>query len=874
MYKILSKGLTDHYDRNAKVVKSYLEKHRKGLLVSSGCFNSNFFEIALNKPRKDLVEAARYFDYLEVQPPSHFVYLQDENPNWKNMIQDVIKKIVEVGKELNIPVVATGDVHHLDPRDVKYREIMINTPVVGGGVHDLFFKKTKPNQYFMTTNEMLEEFKFLGVDTAFEIVVTNSNLIADSVEYIQVIPDDLYAPTDEFLAEKGVPSIKTKVERMVNQKVREIYGDPLPEIVKARVERELTNIIEHQFSTVYYISHLLVKKSLDDGYLVGSRGSVGSSFVATLMDITEVNPLPPHYVCPKCHFSAFKKTQEEKTSIGQNDFEVENETILDKTDCGWDLPDAKCPVCSTQLKKDGHDIPFETFLGFEGDKIPDIDLNFSGDYQGIVHEYIRELFGENYAFRGGTIGTCAAKTSFVMVRDYYEKLNKDREGRGLEPIRIRKAEMERLARGIEGSKRTSGQHPGGIVVVPNTNEIYDFTPIQYPGNALDTSWKTTHFDYHSIESNLFKLDVLGHDDPTMIRYLMDLVNQNQSEFPFSNPQDIPVDDPDVYKLLSGTDVINLTKDDLNSDVASFGIPEFGTNFVRGMLSESRPKSFAELVKISGLSHGTDVWISNAQTLVAGNDRKYGKIDFKDIIGCRDDIMVDLISYGMKPTTAFEIMEFVRKGKAARDPEKWASYADTMRASNVPEWYIWSCGRIKYMFPKAHATAYVLMAMRIAWFKLYKPIYFYAAYFSKRASYFDSEALVNNYEGISRRINEIKEQGNSASDRDQNLLTVLEVALEMVKRGFSFKPIDLYKSDSKNFIISEDQKSLILPFIVVDSLGENVADTIVLAREEKEFISKQDVKNRTKLSTTLFTRLEEMGTFDGMIEKNQLSLFDF
>lgn len=873
MYRILSEGLTTYYDRNAKVLKSYLNKHRKGILVSSGCRNSNFFEIAKNKTRKELVEAAKYYDYLEVQPPSYFVYLESENPNWKSMIQDVIKRIVEVGKELNILVVATGDVHHLDPRDLKYREIMINTPIVGGGVHELFFKDKKPNQYFMTTDEMLDEFEFLGAETAYDIVVTNSNAIADTVEEIEIIPKELSAPTDDFLSDLGIPSIKTKVHKMVNEKVRAAYGDPLPEIVKKRTDRELNNIIEHQFSTIYYISHLLVKKSLDDGYLVGSRGSVGSSFVATLMDITEVNPLAPHYVCPKCHFSAFKKTSEEKELFGENDFEKEYSKVFDETDCGWDLPNAKCPVCSTHMKKDGHDIPFETFLGFHGDKTPDIDLNFSGDYQGIVHEYIRELFGKNHAFRAGTIGTCAAKTSFVMVRDYYEKINKKRIAKGYEEIFIRRAEMERLARGIEGSKRSSGQHPGGIVVVPNTKEIYDFTPIQYPGNAADKTWRTTHFDYHSIESNLFKLDVLGHDDPTMIRYLMDLVKENQSEFPFDNPTDIPVDDSDVYKLLSGTEVINLKKEDINSSVASFGIPEFGTNFVRKMLTESRPKSFAELVKISGLSHGTDVWINNSQALVTGNNRNYGKIDFKDIIGCRDDIMVDLIHFGLEPTMAFEIMEFVRRGKASKQPDKWATYADVMREGNVPEWYVWSCSKIKYMFPKAHATAYVLMAMRIAWFKLYKPIYFYSAYFSKRASQFDCDALHNNYEGITRRLKEIKELGNKATDRDSNTQTVLEVALEMSKRGFSFKPIDLYKSDATDFIISEDKKSLILPFIVVDSLGTNVADTIISARSDRKFISKQDVKNRTKLSTTLFTKLEDLNVFDGMIEKNQMSLFD-
>lgn len=874
LYRILSEALTTYFNREGKIIKSYLDKHRKGILVSTGCFNSHFFEIAMNKTKEELVEVAKYYDYIEVQPPSYFVYLSQEIPNWKAVIQDVIKKIVEVGKQLNILVVATGDVHHLDPSDIKYREIMINTPLVGGGgFHNLYKREKKPNQYFMTTEEMLEEFEFLGTEKAYEIVVTNSNAIADSVEDITVIPDELFAPTDEFLSDMGIPSIKKKVEKMVRDRVKELYGDPLPELVKKRAERELDNIIKHKFSTVYFISHLLVKKSLDDGYLVGSRGSVGSSFVATLMDITEVNPLPPHYVCPKCHFSAFKKTDEEKVEFGVTDFEKEYENLLEETDCGWDLPEMTCPICHTKLKKDGHDIPFETFLGFKGDKVPDIDLNFSGEYQGVVHEYIRKLFGNNYAFRGGTIGTCASKTSFAMVRDYYEKLNAKRTAQGLEPIQVRRAEMERLSKGIEGSKRTSGQHPGGIVVVPNTKEIYDFTPVQYPGDSKDHSWRTTHFEYHSIEANLFKLDVLGHDDPTMIKYLMDLVKQEPMDFPFSNPKDIPVDDSEVYKLLSGTDVIHLTKEAINSDVASFGIPEFGTSFVRGMLTESKPKTFAELVKISGLSHGTDVWYGNSQSLVSGSNRNFKKVNFKDIIGCRDDIMVDLISFGMPPTLAFEIMEFVRKGKAAKNPEKWASYADQMRNHEVPEWYIWSCSKIKYMFPKAHATAYVLMAMRIAWFKLYKPIYFYAAYFSKRASVFDAIALYNNYDGIRNKIVEIQAMGNDATDRDQNLLTVLEVALEMVQRGFTFKPIDLYNSDARNFSISGDKKSLILPFIIINSMGASAADSIIAAREEKKFISKQDVKNRTKLSTTLFERLDELGTFDGMIEKNQMSLFD-
>ncbi|MCK7487180.1 MAG: PolC-type DNA polymerase III [Bacillus subtilis] len=754
----------------SEIRKSTLDKYRRGILLGSGCRNSDFFETAMTKNHAALVEAAKYYDYLEVQPPSTFAYLRFDNPEWKTTLEDVIKRIVAIGKELGIPVVATGDVHHLDPEDKIYREIMISTPQVGGGYHKLYSEKEKPSQHYLTTQEMLSEFAFLGAETAHEIVVKNSLAIMDRCDAIEIFPKELYAPTDEFLAESGVPSIKVKVVSMVHQKANAMYGDELPKIVEKRMEKELKSIVDHHFATIYYISHLLVKKSLDDGYLVGSRGSVGSSFVATLMDITEVNPLPPHYRCPSCRFSAFKKTELEKSLFGQTEFETEHQHWLEHVDCGYDLPDAVCPICGNPLKKDGHDIPFETFLGFKGDKVPDIDLNFSGDYQGNVHNYIRKLFGDNFAFRAGTIGTCAFKTAFGMVKGYFEeqeKLDPDH------PIKRRKAEIERLAQGIVGSKRTSGQHPGGIVVVPNNKEIFDVTPIQYPGDSTDRDWKTTHFDYHSFESNLFKLDVLGHDDPTMIRYLMDIVKDHPLEYPFSKPEDIPVDDAEVYKLLAGTEVIKLTPEDIKSDVASYGIPELGTDFVRGMLRDTRPRNFAELVKISGLSHGTDVWNSNAQDLVLGRRKEFGRVEFKDIIGCRDDIMVDLIDYGMPPTLAFEIMEFVRKGKAPANPEKWAGYAEKMRASNVPDWYTWSCSKIKYMFPKAHATAYVLMAMRIAWFKLHRPIVFYSAYFSKRASVFDVEAFMAGEKGIERKLQAIADQGKDASVRDQDLQTVLQ-----------------------------------------------------------------------------------------------------
>jgi len=649
---------------------------------------------------------------------------------------------------------------------------------------------------------------------------------------------------------------------MVGDRSKELYGREIPQLVKDRIDKEINSITSNKFSTVYYISHLLVKKSLDEGYLVGSRGSVGSSLVATLMDITEVNPLPPHFVCPKCHFSSFKMTNDEKTKYGIKNEEIRLQSILDKYESGFDLPKEDCPVCGEKMNKDGHGIPFETFLGFKGDKVPDIDLNFSGDYQPQVHEYIRMIFGKDRAFRAGTISTVADKTAYGYVKGYVEKKN----------IFLRKAEIERRSKQIVGVKRSTGQHPGGIVVVPNYKEIIDVTPVQYPADDTSASWRTTHFDYHSFEDNLFKLDVLGHDDPTMIRYLMDYVKEHPIDFPFSEAQEIPLDDPKVYKLLNSTEVIGLHPEDLNSDVASFGIPEMGTNFVREMLKDSRPKNFADAVKISGLSHGTDVWLNNAKSLVIGH-KKYGKIPFEKVIGCRDDIMVSLISWGMKEAVAFEISEFIRKGKAAGNPSKWETYKQIMRTHKIPEWYIWSCGQIKYMFPKAHATAYVMMAMRIAWFKIYKPILFYSAYFSKRASDFDVYAMQGGEYEITKKLNEIKEKNMKATETEKRLGTVLELAKEMVLRGFKFRPIDIEKSDARDFIIHEDGVSLILPFITVDGLGLKVANSIVEARACEEFKSKKDIRTRTSLSTTLFNKLDMLNCFDHLPEDSQMNLFE-
>ncbi|MCK5761782.1 MAG: PolC-type DNA polymerase III, partial [Candidatus Izimaplasma sp.] len=652
LFKIVSIANTTNFYREARLLKSVLDKNREGILVGSGCMNSYFFETALNKSYEELVKKASYYDYLEIQPLSDFIHYRENMEDSDLIIKETILRIIKVGKELKIPVIATGDVHHLLKEDKRYRAIYTQTPLVGGGLHPLARYNEIPSQYLRTTTEMLEEFNFLDEEIRMEVVVNNSNLINDKIDFIQAFKHKLYVPNDDFLALQGIPSIDNKLIKMVSNKSKELYGTILPAIVKDRVDKEIRSIIDNKFSTVYYISHLLVKKSLDEGYLVGSRGSVGSSLVATLMNITEVNPMPPHYVCPKCQFSSFKMTNTEKIKYGMNDNEIRLQSLLDKVESGFDLPTERCPKCEAIMNKDGHSIPFETFLGFKGDKVPDIDLNFSGDYQPIVHEYIRSIFGKDRTFRAGTISTVADKTAFGYVRGYLEKKN----------MTMRKAEIERRAKHITGVKRSTGQHPGGIVVVPSYKEIIDVTPVQYPADDIESTWMTTHFDYHSFEDNLFKLDVLGHDDPTMIRYLMEYVKKNQIDFPFSEATEIPVDDPEVYKLLNSTDIIGLTPEDINSAVASFGIPEMGTNFVRSMLKDSRPQTFSDIVKISGLSHGTDVWLNNAATLVTGSNTQFGKIPFKEVIGCRDDIMVYLINAKMEEDIAFEIAEFIRKGK--------------------------------------------------------------------------------------------------------------------------------------------------------------------------------------------------------------------
>lgn len=865
MYKIISDALTNHFYGSARALKSVIDTYREGVLVGSSCVNGNVFELALNRSVEELEKEIEYYDYIEVQPPSAYRQLYDDMPNGEARVKEIILKIIEAAQKKDKLVCATSDCHYLRPSLKKYRDILIASPQVGGGTHPLEHYSASPDMHLRTTNEMLEEFTFLDKDLAYEIVVTNTNLIADQIEKFPAFKKDMFAPRDDEFKDTflNIPSITEEVRRIVKENTSRLYGDNPHPIVQKRIARELDSIISNGYASVYYISHLMVVKSLQDGYLVGSRGSVGSSLVATMMDITEINPLSPHYRCKNCKFHTFRMRDDEIEEFGLSELEKPYQATLRSVDSGYDLPDEVCPVCGHPLTKDGHDIPFETFLGFDGDKVPDIDLNFSGEYQAIAHEYIRTVFSPENAFRAGTVGTIADKNAYGYVKGYCE-----RKG-----ITLRSCEMDRLATYLVGIKRSTGQHPGGIVVVPHYVDIYDVTPVQYPADNTENSWRTTHYDYHSFENNLLKLDVLGHDDPTLIKYFMDYVHQHQEDFPFSSPQDIPIDDKNIYRLFSETGVIGVKEEEIGSKVASYAVPEFGTNFVRQMLVETLPKTFAQLVKISGLSHGTDVWNTNAQDLVAGST-EFGKIEFKDVIGCRDDIMVDLLHMGVEPLLAFQIMEFVRKGKVAKDPEKWAKYKAEMEKKNVPAWYIWSCERIKYMFPKAHATAYVLMALRIAWFKVNAPALFYSAWFSKRAKGHSVQAYLGGRMAIKAAMEEIQNKADKTAT-DDDKFTALQVALEMTSRGIKFLPVDVMKSSATVYEVEDG--NLRIPFSAVDSLGESIAIDIVQKREEKAFTSKKDILKRTRLSQTLYELFDIMHSFGNLPEEDpeeSIGLFAF
>lgn len=810
IYKLVSQAHIDYFYRVPRIPRSLLQKLREGILVGTACDKGEVFETMMQKSVEEAEKSAQFYDYIEVQPPGNYAHLLElELVQNEAQILEIIANLVEMGKRLNKPVVATGNVHYLDNRDKLYREILVASQK-GNPLN----RQKLPDTPFRTTEDMLECFKFLGEKQALEIVVANTWRLEEQIEEVSPVRDGLFTPTIE--------GADQEMRDLCYSHAKEIYGDPVPEIVSSRLEKELASIIGHGFAVIYLISHKLVKKSLNDGYLVGSRGSVGSSLVATMSEITEVNPLPPHYVCKECHYHEFITDGSVKS--------------------GFDLPDKSCPGCNTSLVKDGQDIPFETFLGFKGDKVPDIDLNFSGEYQPKAHNYTKVLFGEDNVYRAGTIGTIAEKTAFGYVKGYASD-------KGLV---MKNAEVERLVLGCTGVKRTTGQHPGGIIVVPEDKEIFDFTPIQYPADDRSSEWRTTHFDFHSIHDNLLKLDILGHDDPTVIRMLQDLSG--------IDPKAIPTDDKEVMKIFSGTESLGITSEQINCKTGTLGVPEFGTKFVRQMLEDTKPSTFAELVIISGLSHGTDVWLGNAQELI-----NEGICELPDVIGCRDDIMVYLMHKGLEASLAFKIMEFVRKGKGLQD-----EWIEEMRKHDVPDWYIDSCQKIKYMFPKAHAVAYVLMAVRIAYFKVHYPIYFYAAYFSIRADDFELDTMIKGSAAIRKRVEGIVQRGNDASPKEKNLLTVLEIALEMCERGFAFQRVDLYKSKAAEFIVEDN--TLIPPFNAVDGLGTNAAINIVNARGDGEFLSKEDLRKRSKISKTVLEYLDTHGCLEGMAEQNQLSLF--
>ncbi|WCF11146.1 PolC-type DNA polymerase III [Paenibacillus thiaminolyticus] len=814
LYKLVSMSHTEYFNRVACIPKSKLVEMREGLLLMSGCEKGEFFETVLNKSIEEAEQVAEFYDVLEIQPLTMYMHLVDKGlVGSKQQIEEALRKVVQIGEKLNKPVVATGNAHYLNPRDKLFRDITIHGITGFSPLKDM----RKPDAHFRTTTEMLQEFEFLGKETAYDVVVRNTNQLADRFEDLVLFPDKLFTPIIEGADEE----IRTTCYRTAE----EVYGTPLPDIVVKRLEKELEPIIKYGFSANYLISERLVKKSNEDGYLVGSRGSVGSSVVATFLGISEVNPLPPHYIC---------KNSECKHSEWITDGSVPS---------GFDLPDKQCPQCGQMLKGEGQDIPFETFLGFKGDKVPDIDLNFSGEYQPNAHNFTKIMFGEKSVFRAGTIGTVAEKTAFGFAKKYEESHGKSWRG----------AELNRLAAGCTGVKRSTGQHPGGIVVVPDYMEVEDITPVQFPADDTSAEWKTTHFDYHAFDANLLKLDILGHDDPTMMRMLQDLTGVD--------PTTIPMNDPKVMSLFNSTDALGVSPEQIRTPVATYGIPEMGTRFVRQMLVEAQPSSFADLLQISGLSHGTGVWLGNAQELI-----KNGVCTIKTVIGCRDEIMLYLIyKAGMDAGLAFKITESVRKGKGLT-PE----WIEEMKRCNVPQWYIDSCLKIQYMFPKAHAAAYVISAVRTAYFKLYHPIEFYATYFTVRAEDFDIELCCQGYDAINRKISEIEAKGFQATTKEKSMVSILEMALEMTARGFTFKPIDLYRSDATRFQV--DEGALIPPFSAVQGIGENAARNIAASREAGEYLSVEDFQNRSKATKTIVELLSQMGCFRGLPESNQLSLF--
>lgn len=835
LFKIISLANTKYLYKTPRILRSEIENHRNGLLIGSGCYESEVFREARRKSEEELTNIIRFYDYVEVQPLECYNHLVQSNEFANEYeLAEHLKKIIRTTEDAGKIIVATGDVHHIKKEDKIYREIIVNQKVPGGGRHPLARNSIKeiPSNHFRTTDEMIDNFKFLEDEELIDrLVVTNPLKILDMVQEIEVIID-----TEENPFSPKIENCSAIVKKMVYDKAHSMYGDPLPENIEERINSELKGIIGGGFDVIYLISQKLVKHSNDEGYLVGSRGSVGSSFVACMMGITEVNALPAHYLCYNCKYSEFNDDN--------------GEAYSKELASGYDLPDKICPKCGEPLGKEGQDMPFATFLGFNCDKVPDIDLNFSGDNQASAHAYTKVLFGDDNVYRAGTIGTVAEKTAFGYVKGWAEE-------HGVTDIR--NAEVERLAIGCTGVKRTTGQHPGGIVVIPAYMDVFDFTPFQYPADDITAEWRTTHFDYHAIDQDVLKLDILGHDDPTVLRMLQDLSGIDVTK--------LPMDDKKIFSLLSSPDAMGVTEEEIMCPTGTLGLPELGTRFVINMLQETKPQTFSELVKISGLSHGTDVWAGNASELI-----EKGIVPFKSVIGCRDDIMVNLMNWGMESKDAFKIMEFVRKGKPSKDPATWQVWAEKMQKANIPDWYIESCHKIKYMFPKAHACAYVMSAIRIAWFKLYQPINYYAAFFSIRVDDFDIETMIKGKNAIREKLIDLQNKGYEATNKETNIIETLKIALEATCRGIKFGAIDLNLSQATKFIKSQEENVLIPPFSTIDGLGDTVAKTIVEERESKPFISKEDVQKRGKVSKTLIEKMTMMGILDGMPDSNQLSLF--
>ena len=838
LYKLVSLSHVDYFSdvqRIPIVPRSKLNELRSHLLIGSACLNGEVFRTARYYNENVLKEVMKFYDYIEVQPLENYSWLVNmgdlEAEEVKQYVLDIIQSADEIGK----PVCATGDVHYVKPADKKYRDVYISAKGLGGVMHPLnpyarsrLPRFENPDQHYRSTDEMLECFAFLGEEMAKEIVITNTNKIADQIETLVPLPNDhLFTPHIDHCEED--------LTEMVYKKAHELYGDPLPEYIQKRLETELHGIISNGFSVIYYIAHKIIKKANEDGYIVGSRGSVGSSLVATMANITEVNPLPPHYLCTHCHHLEW---------VNDTDKDVRS---------GDDLPDKKCPICGEEMIHDGQNIPFQTFLGFHAEKTPDIDLNFPPDYQARAHAYTKELLGADNVFRAGTISGVEEKTAFGFARGYIERL-------GMNPDEYPRAKIAYLASGCVGVKRTTGQHPGGIVVVPSDYEVYDFTPVQYPADDKDAAWKTTHFDFHSIHDTILKLDLLGHVDPLALKMMADLTH--------IDIHTIPMNDPKVLSLFSSSKALGLKHDYLQNKTGAMGIPEFGTENSRRILEETLPTKFSDLVIISGLSHGTNVWSGNAEKLIQS-----GTATLREVIGCRDDIMTYLIRQGLPDNISFAIMEDVRKGRGLK-PE----YVEIMKANKVPQYYIDSCNLIKYMFPKGHAVAYVTQAVRVGYFKIYYPLEFYATFFSVRCDQYDIQAMIKGENAIIERLDELKlksrSKGEKLTPKETEQIKTLSMALEMVQRGYKFENIDIERSDSTNFIVDKDNNALIPPFITIDGLGANNAQTVVEARKDGPFHSKEELLRRTKLTSTNVEDLSKMGVLDNLDETDQLSLFDF